>query len=74
MISCRYNIMSYLNPNGYQENYSACTIFNVGNEFVKLSDQLLYFTAICSLLPGGYLGVAWGLGGVNLSEPPGNSQ
>jgi hypothetical protein len=25
-------------------------------------------------LPGAFLGVSWGLGGVHLSEPPGNSQ
>ena len=41
---------------------------------VKTAISILYFSILCPLFRGGYLGLSWGFRGVSPSKPPGNSQ
>ena len=60
-ISSLNNILSYLNHDGFRENYSLCTIFNTRATALKTDDPTELFH--CHLfvvlrgLPGGFLGV-----------------
>ena len=58
ILNSRNNILSYLNPYGYRENYSTGTIFTSDYGFVKTTIQQNIYTVICPMYRGDYLGVS----------------